>query len=325
MGRSPGSARTWLGPVIGFVGSIQPIGSSTARGEQVQCDLWFPPVDVGLEARLRGRVPVLVMVAAHSRRIETVMIPSRRTGDLLAGMWLLLQRFGAVPKRLLWDNQAGIGRGGRLADGVSGFCGTLGTKLVQAKPYDLETKGIVERANQYLETSFLPGRSFTNPQDFNAQLADWLDTVANQRTVRALNARPAEVFAADLAAMNALPPSPPSVGERFTIRLGRDYYVRAAGNDYCVDPAMIDRLVTVTVGFEKVTVTYQGLPLARHQRAWGTGHTLTDASHVETAARLRHDFHNPRGRTVDDALARDLTVYDQAFGLTAADFEGQVA
>ena len=106
-------------------------------------------------------VPVLVMVAAHSRRIEAVMVPSRRTGDLLAGMWLLLQRFGGVPKRLLWDNEAGIGRRGRLADGVSGFCGTLGTKLVQAKPYDPETKGVVERANQYLETSFLPGRSFT--------------------------------------------------------------------------------------------------------------------------------------------------------------------
>ncbi len=59
-------------------------------GEQVQCDLWFPPVHVGLDSRLRGRMPVLVMVAAHSRRIEAVMIPSRRTGDLLAGMWLLL-------------------------------------------------------------------------------------------------------------------------------------------------------------------------------------------------------------------------------------------
>ena len=67
------------------------------------------------------------MVAAHSRRIEAVMIPSRRTGDLLAGMWLLLQRFGAIPKRLLWDNEAGIGRRGRLAEGVSGFCGMLGT------------------------------------------------------------------------------------------------------------------------------------------------------------------------------------------------------
>ena len=33
---------------------------------------------------------------------------------------------------------------------------------------------MVERANQYLETSFLPGRTFTGPADLNAQLAHWL-------------------------------------------------------------------------------------------------------------------------------------------------------
>ena len=39
---------------------------------------------------------------------------------------------------------------------------------------DPEAKGLVERANGYLETSFLPGRTFTSPADFNAQLAGWL-------------------------------------------------------------------------------------------------------------------------------------------------------
>jgi hypothetical protein len=31
-----------------------------------------------------------------------------------------------------------------------------------------------ERANQFLETSFLPGRVFTSPEDVDAQLAMWL-------------------------------------------------------------------------------------------------------------------------------------------------------
>jgi hypothetical protein len=69
----------------------------------------------------------------------------------------------AVPHRLIWDNLAGIGRRNRLAEGVNGFCGTLATRIVQLKPFDPESKGIVERANQYLETSFIPGRSFTSP------------------------------------------------------------------------------------------------------------------------------------------------------------------
>jgi hypothetical protein len=42
--------------------------------------------------------------------------------------------------------------------------------VVQLKPHDPESKGVVERANRYLVTSFLPGRQFTSPEDFNAQL-----------------------------------------------------------------------------------------------------------------------------------------------------------
>ena len=73
------------------------------------------------------------MVAAYSRFIAAMMIPSKVTRDLLAGMWLLLSTcIGGVPRTLLWDNEAGIGQRGRLAQGVTGFCGVLGTRLVQA-------------------------------------------------------------------------------------------------------------------------------------------------------------------------------------------------
>lgn len=323
----------WSGSISWFRQNVAEVRSLVRRvdpidrlvhlpGQQIQCDLCLPAVSVGLGQRLRGRLPMLVMAAAHSRRVEAVMIPSRRSGDLLAGMWLLLQRFGGIPKRLLWDNEAGIERGGRLVEAVASFCGTLGTRLVQTRPYDPQTKGIVERANQYLETSFLPGRCFTSPSDFNDQLSHWLTNVCNQRMVRALQARQCEVFPADLAAMTALPPA---VGERFTIRLGRDYYVRAAGNDYCVDPQAIDRLVNVVVSLDEVCVFLQGHTIARHQRAWESGVTLTDPAHMESAAKLRSAFQHPPVRHCEDDLARDLAVYDRAFGLTISDFEAKAA
>jgi hypothetical protein len=47
--------------------------------------------------------------------------------------------------------------------------------------------------------------------------------------------------------------------------------------------------------------------------------TITDPTHVETAARLRHQFqHRDRTRPDTDlegGLARDLGDYDRAFGL----------
>lgn len=120
-------------------------------GEQVQCDLWFPGPLVADHSGVLRSFPVLVMVAAHSRFITAVMIPSRVTENLLAGMCQLIARdIGGVPRSLLWDNESGIGQRHRLAQGVSGFCGVLGTRLIQARPRDPETKGVVERANGYL-------------------------------------------------------------------------------------------------------------------------------------------------------------------------------
>jgi DNA-binding CsgD family transcriptional regulator len=102
---------------------------------------------------------VLVVVTSFSRCITApdgaVTIDAGSAGrDLVAAG----RAAGAVPLRLVWDNEAGIGRGGHLADGVAGFSGTLATKIVQLKPFDPESKGIVDLANGYLETSFLPGR-----------------------------------------------------------------------------------------------------------------------------------------------------------------------
>lgn len=99
---------------------------------------------------------MLVMVSSHSRFIMARMLPSRMTGDLLAWMWELIGSLGAVPRRLIWDNETGIGRRNSYAAGVAAFAGVLATRIVQGKPFDPESKGVVERANQFLETSFLP-------------------------------------------------------------------------------------------------------------------------------------------------------------------------
>jgi transposase len=70
----------------------------------------------------------------------------------------LLQRFGAVAKALVWYNQAAVGSwcGGRpkLIAEFDAFRGLLGVRVIQCRPRDPEAKGVVERVNSYLETSF---------------------------------------------------------------------------------------------------------------------------------------------------------------------------
>lgn len=285
-----------------------------AAGDAAQCDLWFPPKKIPLEDGTGKLLPVLVIAPAHSRFVVGRMIPTRKTEDLLLGSWELIERLGRVPRRLLWDNEPGIGRSKRHADGVDAFMGTLATKLVLLPPRDPESKGIVERRNGWFETSFMPGRSFTSPADFNDQFTGWL-ALANGRIVRTLGASPASRLDADLAGMLPLPPIPLHLGWRSRVRLGRDYYVRIDTNDYSVDPRAIGRVVDVTADLDRVRVRLDGRVVADHSRSWARGRVITDPAHRDTAAMLRHQFQQPRLISAGDDLTRDLADYDRAFGL----------
>jgi hypothetical protein len=336
----PEMPATVLAERVGWAGSRSWFGENVARlrpqfrrpdpadrlswspGDAAQCDLWFPPARIPLEDGSSGLLPVLVVTAAYSRFTAGRMIPTRTTEDLLLGSWELIRQIGRVPRRLIWDNETGIGRGGRLAAGVAAFCGTLATTIVQLRPRDPESKGIVERHNGYFETSFMPGRAFASPGDFNAQFTQWLQR-ANNRIVRTVRARPSDLIEADRAAMLPLPAVPPPVGWHHQIRLGRDYYVRLDASDYSVDPAVIGRLVEVTGDLDRVQARTEGRVVADHVRVWARGSTVTDPVHLQSAGRLRQEFRRPRRQAPDSDLFRDLADYDRAFGVPTAD--GQVA
>ena len=154
-------------------------------------------------------------------------------------------------------------------------------------PNDPEAKGLVERANGYLETSFLPGRSFEDVADFNRQLAVWLKR-ANQRIHGTTRVRPLEAIFEDRGAMMAFPPVLPDPSWRHTIRLPRDHYVRVDTNDYSVNPRYVGRRVNVQV-------------------------TLLTPEHARALRQMRAEqkdisAFDPAG---EDDEERDLSVYDQ--------------
>lgn len=285
-------------------------------GECGQYDLWFPDVDIPVAHDEVGRFPVFVGVSCHSRFLAARMIRTRKAHDVLGGHLHCLRRFGATPCVGVYDQEPAIGRwrGSKavFTQEFSAFRGLLGMGAVLCARGDPEAKGVVERANGYLETSFLPGRCFDGPDDFNNQLEGWL-VKANGRLHETTRARPAERIWEDRGAMVPLPPVLPDPALRFGVLLGRDHYVRVDTNDYSVHPRFIGRRIEVRVGLDEVTVSCGGEEAARHRRSWATHRTLTDPAHARARSAMRAEAAPPRHDT--DVEQRDLSDYDRALGV----------
>jgi transposase len=296
--------------------------TSYLAGEIAQCDFWFPPIrlPVGFgQTRSATQLPVLTMITGYARWASGLLVPTRRAEDLYAGWWRLIEQLGAVPRVLVWDGEAAVGRWrprqSQLTSACQGFRGVLGARVLICKPADPEAKGIIERLHDYLERSFLPGRSFDSPADFNTQLQAWLQ-LANRRRKRSLGCAPADRIVADKAAMLSLPPVPPSIGWETTLRLPRDHYVRLDSNDYSVHPSAVGRRVLIRADLDRVQVWCEGGLVADHVRIWARHQTISDPAHVKAAQMLRQQRFTlvpPASET--EVEQRRLADYDSALGV----------
>lgn len=286
-------------------------------GELVQFDLWQPEALIPVGFGQQDKLWVVTSVCGFSRFMAAWMVASRAAHDVLGGMLQCFTQIGAVPRTIVWDGEGCIGqwRGGRqvLTAEFQAFRGSLGAAVRLCKPNDPEAKGMNERANGYYETSFLPGRRFSDVADFNNQLTGWLK-LANRRLHGTTWLVPAEQLYEDRGSMLALPEVLPDPSFRFATRLGRDFYVRVLTNDYSVNPRFIGRRVDVSADLDSVVAVCEGTEVARHRRCYASHQELLDPAHAMTLRRMREEQATvPALDTVVEQ--RDLADYDRALGV----------
>jgi hypothetical protein len=114
--------------------------TSYVAGEIAQCDFWFPPIKLPVgfgQTRTATQLPVLTMITGYARWASGLLLPTRRAEDLYAGWWRLFENLGAVPRVLVWDGEAAVGRWRprqpQLTVACQGFRGVLGTKVLICK------------------------------------------------------------------------------------------------------------------------------------------------------------------------------------------------
>ena len=275
-------------------------------GEVCQFDLWQPREEVPVGHGQTRRGWVVVACLGYSRAGAGVLLFSKETEELIAGVAGCIERLGGIPEELVWDRQAGIhGHGGRPSEAFAGFCGQLRVGWRFCEPADPQAKGVVERLQGYAETNFEPGRRFANELDFQDQLDAWFARV-NARTHKTLRARPIDRLADELAAMAPLPAEMPDTARRWVTRVPPDPHLRVDTNDYSLDPALVGRRVEVSVDQRTVTAVAldTGEVACRHARVFARHRTITALEHARALRAGRQPAETP-------VEVRPLARYDQ--------------
>ena len=131
---------------------------------------------------------------------------------------------GALPERLVVDREGCLhAGGGRPTEEFASFCGQLSVGWRILDPGDCQAKGVSERLQGFMETSFESGRSFANELDFQNQLDRWFSERANVRLHRTLRERPVDRLERERERMRPLLQPGPDLDRRIVIRCRRSH------------------------------------------------------------------------------------------------------
>ena len=175
-----------------------PVRFETPAGHQGQ-------VDFGKFRLPWGSRHALLVVLGYSRLLWLRFYSRQTMPVLFAGLESAFERFGGVPRELLFDQMKTVvvsddrSSGGGLVVNAEflRFAAHWGFAPRSCRPYRAQTKGKVERPIRYLRDSFFYGRTFINDADLNEQADRWVEGTANVRLHGTTRERPLDRFERD--------------------------------------------------------------------------------------------------------------------------------
>ncbi len=296
----------------------------TRPGEQAQVDWGQVTVRLG---GVPTAVHVFVMTLGYSRRAYAEGFLHERLPNLLAAHEHAFAHFGGACHTLLYDRMRTVAVGSHVdGDGrrqptlnatFEAFAQHWGFAPRLCRPYRAKTKGKVESGVKYVKRNFIPGRTFRDLEDFNAQLAAWQADIADLRVHGTTHQRPIERFAAEAPAL--IPTAGHASFLDAMVRervVADDWLVTIEGNRYSVPFRLIGRTVQIVRDGGRWVIRYQGAIVAEHALLAGRGGLSVDPAHGPGAAvrNARKRYAEPlpsTGPIEREVEVRDLLVYEQ--------------
>ena len=293
----------------------------TPPGRQAQVDFAQFQVEFTDEPRVTRIVWLFSLVQGFSRWLWARFVLHQDLQTVLRCHLAAFTDLGGVPEEILYDRMKTIVIGEAAAGGIVynrtllDFAGHYRFHPKACRPYRAKTKGKVERPFRYIRQDFFVGRTFRNLDDLNAQLVDWLATVANVRVHATTRRVVAEAFAEEKPRLQELPSLPFSAVLKLERRVSHDGMVSVGGNLCSVADATRKRVVEVHTLVDAIRIFADGTPIATHPVLEGRGRRRVAPGHrklrvVAENTTIDADAALTAARPGERVARRSLAVYE---------------
>jgi transposase len=308
----------------------------TPPGQQAQVDFAHFQVRFTSEPSRLRTVWLFSMVLGHSRYLFCRFVLRQDLPAVVRCHVAAFDALGGVPRQILYDRMKtavlGVSDDGHIIYNrqLLDLARHFGFTPRACAAYRAKTKGKVERPFSYIRQDFFLGRQFRDLDNLNAQLADWLTTVANVRVHGTTRRVVSEAFDEERPSLQALPDIPFCAVLRLERRVSRDGMVSVDGNEYSVPDLTRRRVVEVQVTVQEIRILEAESLIAVHPVLNGRGQRRVASGHrrypppTNAKRRRQEDRWTVVGRPGDSVHRRSLEVYDQV-ARALADREGMLA
>ena len=214
------------------------------------------------------------LTLAYSRRLFIWYYPRFTRFEAKDFLARAAQFMDGVCPRCVIDNTSVMLAGGAGPDAVFApemvaFARALGFHFMAHRVNDPDRKARIERPFAWIETNFLPGRTFTSFDDLNAQALRWCKEVANVKPKRSLGMAPEAAYVMEKPYLRALPSVLPGVYEVLDRGVDLYGYVSVDTNRYSCPERLVGKQVTVYKYYASIEIHYKHSLVASHPRLVG--------------------------------------------------------
>lgn len=279
--------KDWLQPQRAAATATAVRRFETPPGKQAQVD-WghLGYLENGGE---RCQVWGFTITLGYSRRLWAQAALDQKLGTLLRMHEAAFREWGAIPEEILYDRMKTVWLGSDERGEIVwhpvflDFARHWGFRPRLCRPYRAQTKGKIESGVKYVRRNFICGLLGREPSclmDFNTELRQWVDTVANQRVHGTTREQVLLRWDGDQFNMRSIDGRPNYVYSDDELRkVARDAYVSWQASRYSVPWQYAGKEVWVREQGNDVEVHYGGQRIALHSRAVHRHQVITYPPH----------------------------------------------